>query len=226
MIRNITLISILLAGLLYLLNKNFPGALSDRDNILHILQSVLVLSIIALGVSRKNFDAGFLLKGTMVWLSIALVIVSGYSYRFQLTNYYQTILGNIIPSMGTQGEEGEVAFRAGSNGHFTIQSKVNGQKVTFLLDTGATRVALTAQDAKRAGFSIDRLNYDQSVSTANGTSYFAIVTIGEIRIGDITINNVPAFVAKSGLDSSLLGMSFLSRLKEYEVKQDTLTFRK
>ena len=128
--------------------------------------------------------------------------------------------------MGRQLEDGEVTFRAGINGHFTIHSKVNGQKVIFLLDTGATRVALTAQDAKRAGFNIERLNYDKGVSTANGTSYFATVTIGEIRIGDIAINNVPAFVAKSGLDSSLLGMSFLSRLREYDVKQDTLTFRK
>ena len=63
MIRNITLILILLAGLLYLLNKNFPGALDDSDNILHILQAVLVLSIIVIGVSRKSFDTAFLLKG-------------------------------------------------------------------------------------------------------------------------------------------------------------------
>lgn len=225
MTRNIALILVLLGGLLYLLHRSFPDVLSNSDNILHIVQAILILSIIILGISRKNIQLSFVLKGTLIWLLIALAAVSGYSYRYQLQNYYYKVMGNIIPSMAIQKGEGEVNFRKGQNGHFNINAHVNGNKVRFLVDTGATMVALTARDAMKSGFDINRLNYNKRVSTANGVAFFASVRIGEMRVGDIVVKNVPAYIARTGLDSSLLGMSFLSRLREYEVTQDTLTLR-
>ena len=226
MIRNITLILLLLSGLLFILHKNFPDILSDKENLLHILQIVLVLSLVLVGVSRKSMNASFILKGTAIWLFIALAVISGYSYRFAFKDYYYTILGNVFPSMAIQQGEGQVTFRADAFGHFKIRGNISGQSINFLLDTGATKVALTAADAKRIGFNLDALDYGIRVSTANGIALFAPVIIPEIKIGDISVRNVSAYVSKSKLDTSLLGMSFLTRLREYEVSQNTLTLKR
>jgi len=217
---------LLFAVLFYVLNKNYPHILEDHQNYLSILQIALVLSLILLSVVRKRIDLNLVLKNTAIWLGLALILVSGYSYRYSLKSYYQNILGNIIPSMAVQQEDGSVTFQAGDGGHFKIQANINGQNIQFLLDTGATKVALTANDARRIGFNVDALQYDVRINTANGIALFASVTIPEIAVGTISVKDVGAYVAQSGLDNSLLGMSFLSKLKEYEVTQDTLTLRR
>ncbi len=130
-----------------------------------------------------------------------------------------------MPSVGLEREDGSVMFHTQSDGHFHIQSKINGVQVTFLVDTGATRVALTQRDAKRIGVNVDSLKYNIRINTANGTSFFARTMLPQIVVGPISVEMVEAYVARQGLSTSLLGMSFLSRLKEYEVTQDTLTLR-
>ena len=225
MIKNIALVLLALAGLFYLLDKNFPNVLANKQNYLYIAQIALVLAVIVFSVAKNGVDIKFVLSATIRWLFVALVLLSGYSYRYALQSYYQTILGQIAPSVAVEQRDGSVVFHASSNGHFQINAEVNGATVSFLLDTGATRVALTAADATRAGFDVNALEYNVSISTANGSALFAAVTIPEIKVGPIVVCNVDAYIGKSGLDSSLLGMSFLSRLKEYEVTQNTLTMR-
>lgn len=226
MIRNIILILILLAGLLFLLDKNFPNALEDQDNYLRIVQLLMILPIVVLAVVSRRLRLRVVIQHTVVWLAVALVLVSGYSYRFALKDYYEKIIGNIIPSMAIQQTDGSVVVRMQSDGHFHIQADVSGNRIMFLLDTGATRVALSQKDARNIGIDVDNLNYDVRIITANGVSLFARTIIPEIKIGSIIVEQVTAYVGKNGLDTSLLGMSFLSRLKEYEVTQDTLTLRK
>jgi aspartyl protease family protein len=224
--RNIALVLLLLAGLFYLLDKSFSNALDDKDSYLRVVQILLILPIIVLSVARRQMPLSVILKNTAVWLFVALLLISGYSYRFALESYYNNIVGHIMPSIGLQREDGSVMFHTQNDGHFHIQSEINGKKITFLLDTGATKVAITQKDAIRIGIDVDSLKYDIRVSTANGVSLFARVVIPEIKIGPIIVRQVAAYVGKNGLDTSLLGMSFLSRLKEYEVTRDTLILRK
>ena len=100
---------------------------------------------------------------------------------------------------------------------------VGGTPVTFLFDTGASMVVLTADDARRAGFHADRLDYRVPVMTANGMTQVAPVRLSSLSIGGISVDNVRAAVAKPGdLEASLLGMTFLDRLDGYQVQRDRL----
>jgi aspartyl protease family protein len=221
--KNIALILLALCGVLYLLNKSFPDVLADQQNYLYIFQIGLVLGVVLLSVMRSGVTTSFVLGATLRWLVVALVLLTGYSYRYPLQEYYQTILGHVFPSMGVDQPDGSVMLHAGADGHFQINAEVNNAKVTFLVDTGATKVALTARDAKRIGIDLNSLIYDVRITTANGVSFFASVMLKEIRIGSIVMNDVDAYVGQSGLDTSLLGMSFLNRLGEYQATRDTLT---
>jgi aspartyl protease family protein len=107
---------------------------------------------------------------------------------------------------------------AGRNGHFAVQSRVNGVFTDFVVDTGASAVVLRETDAANAGLHPMPADYTAIVSTANGKAKAARVKIDRIEVGGITVYDVPALVMSDDLlDTNLLGMAFLSRLRRYEV---------
>lgn len=116
-----------------------------------------------------------------------------------------------------------VEIEAESSGHFNTAADINGRPVEVMIDTGATMVALSYEDAERAGIYLNDRDFTRAVSTANGTARVAPVTLDRVSIGDITVRNVPAAVAEPGrLKTSLLGMSFLSRLSRFDMRSGRL----
>ena len=115
-----------------------------------------------------------------------------------------------------------VVYRANSQGHVVVDGVVNGAPVRFLVDTGATMVVLTMQDAAAAGLGRGDLNFTLQTSTANGVARAAPVTLREVRLGQLSIDEVPAAVGEN-LPISLLGQSFLTRLDSYQMRDGVLT---
>ncbi len=130
----------------------------------------------------------------------------------------------MIPGYAQGNGDGSVSFYAGNNGHFEITALLNDKnRVKFLFDTGASTVALTIEDAKKIGINTDNLIYNLPLNTANGISWAARVNIDKIQIGPIVVRNVEGTVSSGGLDSPLLGMSFLRKLSTFVIKGNTLT---
>ena len=119
---------------------------------------------------------------------------------------------------------GSGAVAKAADGHFWADAQVNGQPVHFLVDTGATAVALTPEDAQRLGFKPSDLKYGHNVTTAGGTSRAAIVTLASVSVNGARLDDVQALVVADGLDVSLLGMSYLGRLTRFEATRSTLRF--
>lgn len=115
-----------------------------------------------------------------------------------------------------------LVYAANERGHVILEAAVNGAPIRLLVDTGASLVALTPEDARAAGIDPNALVFNGLVNTANGDARVAAVTLREVRIGQLSIYDVPAAVLKS-LKFSLLGMSFLSRLQSYEMRDGRLT---
>lgn len=116
-----------------------------------------------------------------------------------------------------------VELRAGHNGHFETEAEINGRAVQVMVDTGATGVALSYEDAETAGIYVKDSDFTHQSSTANGIAQIALVNIDRISIGDITVRNVQGMVLDRGkLKGTLLGMSFLSRLSRVDMRQGTL----
>lgn len=114
---------------------------------------------------------------------------------------------------------GTVTLRAGSHGHYFTAIEVNGRRINVMVDTGATMVALTHDDALRAGYVIRGGDYTKRVQTANGVARFAPITLDSVRLGDIVVHDVAAAVAEPGrLGTTLLGMSFLGRLQRVDMR--------
>jgi clan AA aspartic protease (TIGR02281 family) len=113
-------------------------------------------------------------------------------------------------------------YRATRGNQFFLTGSVNGNLIHFLVDTGATYVSLTAEDAQRLGFNLTKLNWNKAMQTANGVTRNAEVTLGDIRLDRIVQYNVPTIVMRQN-GISLLGMSFLSRLRSWQISQGVLT---
>lgn len=116
-----------------------------------------------------------------------------------------------------------VQLKAGTNGHFFSRINVNGRAVDAMVDTGASVVALTFEDAASAGVHVRDPDFTHRVTTANGIARVAIVTLDTVAIEDIMVRNVRAAVAEPGkLTKTLLGMSFLGQLRRTEMSRGVL----
>jgi aspartyl protease family protein len=109
-----------------------------------------------------------------------------------------------------------------ADGHFWAEGLVNGSRVRFLVDTGASSVALTAADAERLGLDPAGLVYDTPVHTANGDGVAARVRLASLSVAGARLQDVDAVVVGQGLASSLLGMSYLGRLSRFEATRNAL----
>lgn len=111
------------------------------------------------------------------------------------------------------------------DGQFWADSRINNKKVTLLVDTGASAVALTPEDAKRAGVRIRSLDYNIPVNTAGGQVMAARTTLKSIKVGPIKVKDVAAFVIPEGLHVSLLGMTYLGEVRKIEVSPDKMVLK-
>ena len=195
----------------------------DESSIETKIMALALLAMIALMLFRQRFSN--VLRSAALWALIALALVLGYTYRFELREVADRVLAELMPGRAaTKGRAVEIARGAG--GSFSVITQVNGARIVMVLDTGASAVVLTQEAARAAGLPLEVLNYSVNVETANGRARAAPVTIERISVGSIAERSVPALVAQSGqLRASLLGMSFLNRLESWQVRGDRLLLR-
>jgi aspartyl protease family protein len=108
------------------------------------------------------------------------------------------------------------------DGHFWAEGVVNGTRVRYLVDTGASSVAFTPVDAQRLGLEPSGLTYDTPVHTANGDAMAARVKLASVSVAGARLADVDAIVVNHGLPISLLGMSYLGRLSRFVATRDQL----
>lgn len=119
--------------------------------------------------------------------------------------------------------QGTVAIKKSErDGQFWTQAQVNNRPVKFLVDTGASSVALTIEDAKRVGVNTKQLDYNVPISTAGGKIMAAYVDLKSVKVGTINVSNVKALIVPADMSTSLLGMSYLGQIRKIEVTPKAL----
>jgi aspartyl protease family protein len=221
------LIAILLAVLI-IFARNGAGTIGPLStNEFGSLTYQLVLLVFLGGVVMTMFRERFsqAIASALMWVVIGLVLVVAYSYRFELHAVADRVLVVLVPGhVVSHGRTVEIG-RA-NDGDFAVNAQLNGAHVRMVLDTGASSVVLTRDDAKAAGLPLEVLNYTVTIDTANGRTRAAPVTLDHVSIGGLEERSIDALVTQPGqLKMSLLGMSFLNRLQSWEVSGDRLVLR-
>ena len=159
------------------------------------------------------------MRSVMVFAFLALV-AAGIVPRFYAGHGATAAAPATPPEAAAQNEAASSAanrtmtIQPGSNGHFNVEAEVDGRRMEFLVDTGASVIALRERDAARLGIHPSKREYTASVSTANGIVLAAPVELARVDVGSLTVRNVQALVLPDeALGQNLLGMSFLSRVR-------------
>lgn len=225
--RNILPISAILGllALTLLLWWRFPYAVSSTEDKTHMLYS-LILAIFISSTSLLHYRGRMsqLWRHALYWIVIIAAVTLGYSYRSSLLN--NRLIATLIPTRATLSEDGkEVLFYASEGGHFFIEVTINGTLIQAMLDTGASDIILSPRDAHSIGFDTTKQAYSKLYHTANGSVMAAPVLLREISVGTISLTNIPASINSAAMDKSLIGMSFLKRLRSFSVEGDILRLR-
>lgn len=219
-------IAIAVAAGLALLAKGFPGAVRSGQDKASIGYNLAWIALLAAGL----FTAGRIdwlqkARHLAVWAAIVGVLVVGVSYRAELEGVVQRVRTEFSASYPVATGAHELVVAQNGDGGFYVMGEVNGRKVQFLVDTGATDTVLSPDDAKRLGIDTSALKFDQRAQTANGVGYGAKITADSLAIGPIRFDQMPMMVNKAPMGGSLLGMTFLKRLESFQVRERRMYLR-
>lgn len=210
------------------LDAAFPGALREENAAGSLIYLLLFLALILFFGFRRRRRVRLGRAALMAagWFAAFAALLVVYSFREEARAVVDRVRGEISPTVAILNEAGEAELRKTRDGHFRASARVNGAAVDMLVDTGASIVLLSYEDAAAIGLEPERLAFTQPVTTANGRTFVAPITLEHVSIGPVGLSRVRAAVAAEGkVGTSLLGMSFLGRLAETSFRGDRLILR-
>lgn len=142
----------------------------------------------------------------------------------------EPVVAPVAPAAASAPDEGRKSNRPGqvvraADGHYWAEAVIDGRAVRVLVDTGASAVALTREDALRLGLKLTSEDFRSTVVTASGPAPAARVKLASVSVAGARVDDVEALVVEKGLTQSLLGMSYLGRLSGFEATPAALTLR-
>lgn len=213
---------LLLTGILF---WAFPEVSLAEGQQIQFVSLALISSYLILAMFQGRLHWSEAAKYIFIWIGLGMVLLTGYAFRDELGEIKNRLTSVLYPSEGTVIRKGEVHFNAASDGHFYVTAMVDGVKIRFMVDTGASRVVISPKDAQRLGLKTEDLIFNSRSSTANGSVWSANTILGTILVEGNALHDVAASVSKDELDVSLLGMSYLEKLKSYKVENGGLTLQ-
>jgi aspartyl protease family protein len=212
--------------LLWVLTNYFPGADSTPLNSAYTVRLIAILALMSSGLLFiKDSDLKKTAKNILLWVGIAGCLMLGYSYQSELSSVFTRLRSGLIPGYPVEVGPREAVLSESDGGNYLVYGTVNGTRVLFMIDTGASDIVLSPSDAKRAGIDMGALNFDHAYETANGIGRGAKYQLASLSVGPLVFSNVPISVNQANMSTSLLGMAFLSRLKSFAFGQKKLILR-
>lgn len=188
------------------------SALAASVSVMGLFKDKAIVSID--GGKPRTLSVGQVVQG------VKLVSADSGSASFEVDGKPRTLsMGQSFAGGPATGERQSISLTADARGHFAAAGSLNGYPVSFLVDTGATSIAINAAEAKRIGLDY-RSGQAVGVSTAGGVVPAWRVKFNTVKVGSITLNQVDGMVVETGLNVPLLGMSFLNRM---EMRRDGQT---
>lgn len=214
----------IIATIIVLLIFNVPEATLYFDEKMRILYLGLVGTFVGSGVLYRfrNEPWRETLFNIFGLAAIFLILITGYSYRYDLKKIKNRFMGELNPSEARMGEGGEISVRASEDNHFYITININNVPIRFMIDTGASSIVLSPGDAEKLGLKLSERDFTRVYNTANGKVLGAPVKLNVIEVGTITARDVEASVNGADMEHSLLGMSFLSQVGKVEIEDGVL----
>lgn len=188
----------------------------ELDNLIYL--TILGAAVVGWFIAENRKGLGKVARMMIAWGLIFIGVVGAYGL-------WEDIEDELLPRQTVVEEGAAIAIPRGSDGHFFLTLQVNGTPVNFLVDTGATDIVLTMEDAERVGIDPDGLAFIGRARTANGEVRTAFTELEAIELGPFSNRNIPASVSEGEMPGSLLGMRYLRLFDSIEINGDQMILR-
>ncbi|MGR3711785.1 MAG: retropepsin-like aspartic protease family protein [Shimia sp.] len=185
----------------------------DLGQMAYLIMLLVFLGFWFVGSNRQRL--GKTMQQAAIW---ALIFVGAIA----AVGLWDDIRSTVTPLQTVMSDEGRIELPRGQDGHFRATLEINGTRVSFIVDTGASDMVLSKQDATRAGLDPDNLPFFGRAMTANGPVATAPVRLDEVVFGGYVDTNVPASVNGGDMSGSLLGMTYLQRFEQITIAGNKL----
>jgi aspartyl protease family protein len=183
---------------------------------------VLLIVVIASFLYRKKYNKNENFKNIIIWLMIVSLILILYSFKNEGKEVFNRVYYELSPSV-PKIEDRQIIITKSNDGHFYMNTQIRESNIRFMIDTGASAIVLSQNDATKIGIDILNLSYTARFNTANGVIRAAPIVIRELIISDdIFFRDLNAYVSEGNDNTSLLGMTFLSNFNNYSFEKDKL----
>lgn len=215
-----------LAVIVLALAHAFPEAVRTPNDWIEIARAAGLVVLVSAGMLR----AGRVLrprhlKYAAAWAGIVAVLALGFAYRGELKGVGQHLQLAFSAGDPVVTAAHELVVPQGEDGGYVLVGRVNGQRVRFVVDTGASDTVLSPDDARRIGVDMASLRYVVESETANGLGYGAPYVARRFEVGPLALADVKLTVNRAPMSASLLGMSVLSRLDSFQFGDRKLILR-
>ncbi len=188
----------------------------DSQDLPRLIYLVLLgAAVVGWYLAENRANLGKSARMAMAWGMIFVGLIAGYGL-------WDDIRRDVLPRQSVVAEDRIIEVPRQGDGHFSLTLHLNGEPIAFLVDTGATDMVLSLEDARRAGLDPDNLAFLGTARTANGTVKTAFTTVDDVAIGPVSFDNVRVAVNGGEMRGSLLGMSFLNRFERLEIADNRL----
>ena len=219
------LLALLGIGVWYL-SSQFPGQLDSGFDQAYVIQAIVIVALISSGlIFARRIPVRETVRNIAIWVAIAAVLIVGLSFRDEIESIALRVRSELVPGYALETGEHEMVLTESSGGNFFIYGEANGVRVRFLIDTGASDTVLSPSDAMSLGIQAADLDFSRVYQTANGMGRGAPHTLESLSIGPISIPSMPVSINETEMSSSLLGMTFLRRLRSFEIQGRRLILR-
>jgi aspartyl protease family protein len=194
------------------------------DQAVHVLYLIGVLVLVGSAFAVRRIPLGSAVKMFAAWVLIFAAAFVIFTFKDEFAALGDRLL---MAARGGDVEEtapGETRVRLAPDGHFWVEAEMNGERVRFLVDSGATTTSISSDTARRVGIQPSR-GIPALVKTANGTVPVQRGRAETLRVGNIERSNVAVHISEAFGDMNVIGMNFLSSLKSWGVEGRTLILR-
>ena len=189
----------------------------DTGRLIYLVLLGCVVLFYFLVSHRQNL--GQMLRQAALWVLIFIGVIAG-------VGLWSDIREDVLPRQSVFAEAGRVEVPRAADGHYYLTLRVDGTPVRFVVDTGATDIVLSRNDAMRVGIEPGELIYSGMAGTANGPVRTARVRVDELALGRIDEREVTLWVSGGEMDTSLLGMAYLQRYDRLEITDGKLVLER
>lgn len=175
---------------------------------------ILGLAILGLFVAQNRQSLGKTVQQALTWALIFIGVIAA-------IGLWQDIRDDVLPRQSVH-DGGRIEVPLAPDGHYYLTLEIEGTPVTFTVDTGASGVVISPDDARRIGLNPESLAYLGEAMTANGIVRTAHVRLKDVRLGEILDPSITAYVNEAEMDGSLLGMDYLNRFDRIEITRGKL----